>query len=154
MMNMMVWIWLGVMAFSFFLEAATMSLVSIWFALGALASAFAAYFGAELGVQFAIFIIVALLTLLLARPLAKKFLDPKIVPTNADRVVGMSACVVEEINNELATGAVRVDGKVWTARSEDGMVILCDTQVEVCRIQGVKLYVRPAAGAVVGVRSR
>ena len=66
----------------------------------------------------------------------------------------MSACVVEEINNELATGAVRVDGKVWTARSEDGMVILCDTQVEVCRIQGVKLYVRPAAGAVVGARSR
>ena len=154
MMNTMMWIWLGIMAVSFFVEASTMSLVSTWFALGALAAAVAAYYGAAPAVQFALFIIVALVTLLLARPLAKKFLDPKIVPTNADRVIGMTACVVEEIDNEKSLGAVRVDGKVWTARSEDHYTIPEGTQVEVCRIQGVKVYVRPVAGAAVGVRSR
>ena len=154
MMNTMVWVWLGIMAVSAFVEASTMSLVSTWFAVGALASAFAAYYGLSTGGQIALFIIVALVTLLLARPMAKKFLDPKIVPTNADRVIGMTANVVEEIDNEKSLGAVRVDGKVWTARSEDGYAIPVDTQVEVCRIQGIKLYVRPMAGAMVGSRSR
>lgn len=153
MMNTMVWIWLGIMAVSIFVEAATMSLVSTWFALGALAAAVAAYYEVVPAVQFAIFIIVALITLLLARPLAKKFLDPKIVPTNADRVIGMTAYVVEAINNDREFGAVKVDGKVWTARSEDNYDIPEGTQVEVCRIQGIKLYVRPMAGAVVGMRS-
>ena len=48
MMNGMVWIWLGVMAVSAFVEAATLTLVSIWFAAGALVATFAAYAGASL----------------------------------------------------------------------------------------------------------
>ena len=51
MMNGMVWTWLGVMAVSAFVEAATLTLVSIWFAAGALAATFAAYAGASLTVQ-------------------------------------------------------------------------------------------------------
>ena len=51
MMNVMVWVWLGVMALSAFVEAATLALVSVWFAAGALIATFAAYAGASLTVQ-------------------------------------------------------------------------------------------------------
>ena len=52
-----------------------------------------------------------------------------------------SAKVTEPVNNEQASGAVYVDGKTWTARSDDGSVIPAGTQVKVQKIEGVKLLV-------------
>ena len=43
MLNTMVWLWLAVVALALILEASTMSLVSVWFAMGALVTVFAAY---------------------------------------------------------------------------------------------------------------
>ena len=51
--------------------------------------------------------------------------------------------MTETIDNEGATGAVYIDGKIWTARSEDGGVIPAGEQVEVASIEGVKLLVIP-----------
>ena len=63
------------------------------------------------------------------------------MPTNADRVLHHNARVTETIDNSRPTGAVYIDGKTWTARSEDGTVIAKDTMVEVVRMEGVKLFV-------------
>ena len=146
----MVWVWVAVMALTAFVEAANPMLVSIWFSVGALAAMLAAYFGASLTTQLLLFIFVSLAALVGARPLAKRFVDPHIVPTNADRLLGAKAQVTEEIDNERAAGAVYIDGKTWTARSEDGGVIPAGEQVEVVRMEGVKLFVRPRAAVTAG----
>ena len=146
----MVWVWVIVMALAAFVEAATPVLVSIWFSVGALVAMLAAYFGASLTVQLLLFVFVSIAALVGARPLAKRFVDPHIVPTNADRLLGAKAQVTEEIDNEHASGAVYIDGKTWTARSEDGDIIPAGEQVVVIRMEGVKLFVRPRAGALVG----
>ena len=146
----MVWVWVIVMALAAFVEAATPVLVSIWFSVGALVAMLAAYFGASLTVQLLLFVFVSIAALVGARPLAKRFVDPHIVPTNADRLLGAKAQVTEEIDNEHASGAVYIDGKIWAARSEDGDIIPAGEQVEVIRMEGVKLFVRPRAGALVG----
>lgn len=146
----MVWVWVAVMALAAFVEAATPVLVSIWFSVGALVAMLAAYFGASLPAQLLLFVFVSIAALVVARPLAKRFLDPHIVPTNADRLLGEEAQVTEAIDNEHATGAVYIDGKTWTARSEDGEVIPAGESVEVIRMEGVKLFVRPKAAVPVG----
>ena len=51
--------------------------------------------------------------------------------------------VLEEINNVAGTGAVKVAGKVWTARSVDDTVIAVGSRAESLRIEGVKLIVKP-----------
>ena len=107
----MVWVWVIVMALAAFVEAATPVLVSIWFSVGALVAMLAAYFGASLTVQLLLFVFVSIAALVGARPLAKRFVDPHIVPTNADRLLGAKAQVTEEIDNEHASGAVYIDGK-------------------------------------------
>ena len=140
--DMMVWIWLGVVALSVFVEAATLTLVSIWFAAGALCATFAAYAGASLTAQLLIFVVVSIAACAAVRPLAKRFVAPHVVPTNADRLLGCEARVTEDIDNEGPTGAVYVDGKTWTARSMDGSVIPAGTQVTVQKIEGVKLLVQ------------
>lgn len=146
----MVWVWVAVMALAAFVEAATPMLVSIWFSVGALAAMLAAYFGASITVQLLLFVFVSIAALVGLRPLAKRFIDPHIVPTNADRLLGSEAQVTETIDNEHSAGAVYIDGKTWTARSEDGNIIPAGEQVEVVRMEGVKLFVRPRAGVVVG----
>lgn len=150
MMNMMVWVWLAVMAAAVFLEMSTMALVSVWCAVGALVSVFAAYFGAPLAAQLLLFIGVSIVTAAVVRPLAKKYADPYKVPTNADRLVGMEARVTETINNGYPTGAVYADGKTWTARSADGAVIPKGETVEVAAMEGIKLIVRAKAAVPAG----
>lgn len=149
MMNGMVWVWLGVTALSAFVEAATWTLVSIWFAAGALCATFAAYAGASLRLQLLIFVGVSIAACLAVRPLARRLIAPHVVPTNADRLLGAQARVTEQIDNSAAAGAVYVDGKTWTARSADGQVIPEGTMVEIEEMEGVKLIVRPAARVAV-----
>lgn len=143
--DMMVWIWLGVVALSVFVEAVTMTLVSIWFAAGALCATFAAYAGASLTVQLMLFVGVSIAACAAVRPLARRYVAPNVVPTNADRLLGCEARVTEDINNGGSAGAVYVDGKTWTARSADGQFVPAGTVVEIERMEGVKLIVRARA---------
>lgn len=126
------------------LEAATVGLVSIWFAGGALVALITASLGGPIWLQLMLFLAVSIVMLALLRPFIRKFSTPHKVKTNADRHIGKSALVTEEINNLKETGAVRLDGVTWTARSETGEVIPAGTLIRVQKIAGVKLYVVPA----------
>lgn len=136
-------IWAGLTVLFVLVELATYGLASIWFALGALAALVAAALGAQLWLQIVLFAVVSMASLVLTRPLARKFVNSKSQPTNADRVIGATARVTEEINELNGTGAVSVDGKIWTARSEDGTPIPVGERVTVHEIRGVRLIVGP-----------
>lgn len=122
-------------------EGLTVQLVSIWFVIGSIAGLIASICGAPISVQIILFIAISIIALLLTRPLVKKKLTPKIESTNADRCIGQDAVVIEEINNINSTGQVKVDGKIWTARSSNDINIPQNEIVTVQRIDGVKLIV-------------
>ena len=140
--DVMVWVWVAIMAITLIVEVSTPVLVSIWFSLGALFSVGAAWLGVGLTAQILVFISVSIGALVLARPMARRWLDPHIVPTNADRLLGTQCKVTEQIDNDDHMGAVYADGKTWTARSEDGRNISAGETVEIVRMVGVKLIVR------------
>ncbi len=139
----MITIWAAAIVLFLVLEAVTVGIVSIWFALGSICALIAALLGAPTWLQIAWFIVISALTLVLTRPIVKKYVNGKKQPTNADRVIGCPAVVTEEIDNLQGRGSVRIDGKEWTARSADDSVIAFDTVVKVIRIEGVKLIVLP-----------
>ena len=101
------------------------------------------FFVSSVWVQIAIFLVFSALSLALLRPMAQRYLVPRRVHTNADRVIGKEAEVIEIINNLKATGAVKVSGATWTARSSDESVIALGEIVRIDRIEGVKLFVTP-----------
>lgn len=125
-------------------EAVTVGLVSVWFAVGALAALFATALGAGLWLQITVFLGVSALALALFKPLSSKFLKPRVSATNADRVIGSAALVTETIDNTQAKGQVKVNGQVWSARSAQDTVIPAGTDVKVLRIEGVKVIVETA----------
>ena len=135
-------LWLIAMVVLLIVEAAVPGLVSIWFAAGALAALLFALFQAPVWLQILVFLAVSIALLVLTRPLAKKYVNSRITPTNADRIVGMDCVVVEEIDNLRGTGAVSADGKTWTARMEqaDGKAQK-GSVVKALRIEGVRLIV-------------
>ena len=122
-------------------EAATVGLVCIWFAAGAVGGFLVAVLGGQFWFQLIVFAAVSALTLALVRPAASRFVHPRRSPTNADRVVNHTASVTETIDNESGTGQVNVLGQVWTARSTLDVVIPAGTKVKVRRIEGVKVFV-------------
>ena len=125
-------------------EAVTVGLVSVWFAVGALAALFATALGAGLWLQIGVFLGVSALALALFKPLSSKYLKPMLSATNADRVMGASALVIKAIDNTQAQGQVKVNGQIWTARSAQDVVIPAGTDVKILRIEGVKVIVETA----------
>ena len=147
-MNML-WLWGGVAVVTLVAEIATTALVSIWFTIGAVGALIAAAAGVSPLTQLLIFLLLSIVSLLLIRPLTRRLVGIRVIPTNTDRLLGMEAKVTEGIDNDNAAGAVYVDGKTWTARSANGNPIPTGELVEVAAIEGVKLIVRPKVAAAV-----
>ena len=142
-MKEMTLFWLIAMIALFIVEAATVNLVTLWFAFGALAALATSLLGGELWLQIVIFIAVTIITLIPTRKLAKKYFSKNHhQATNSDIVIGKDCSVVEDIDNLLSTGAVKCMGREWTARSESGEKIAAGETVTAVAIEGVKLIVR------------
>jgi membrane protein implicated in regulation of membrane protease activity len=130
-------------------ELLTLSLVAIYAALGALAAAITAGVGGDIWIQLLVFAVVAVVALLLTRrPLLRLMSRTPQVPSNAPTVVGKRAVVVIAVEEGPGQrGQVRVGTEHWSARSEDERAIAEGVKVDVVRIDGVSLVVRPS-GAV------
>lgn len=142
-MGWMAAVWFGLLVLFLWVEASTVTMVSAWFALGALAAMITSVCNGALWLQVVLFFVVSTVCLLSLRPLAKKYFTPKIVKTNVDSVVGSKGKVLESIDNVAATGRVKLGSMEWTARSTDGQNIAADTLVAVDKVEGVKVFVTP-----------
>ena len=136
-------LWLLLAAVLIVVESATVELVCIWFAVGALLAAIATYLGAAFWLQLLICLLTSLAVLVVGRPLLLDKLTVRRQATNADQVVGQLGMVTQRIDNLQQTGRVSANGLDWAARSENGQPIPQGMPVEVLRIEGVKLIVRP-----------
>lgn len=135
-------LWLVLLVAFAGLEGVTAGLVSIWFCAGSLVALIATLLGASLPVQISLFVVVSLLAMALIRPMARKWMIPRLEKTNADRILDQEGVVIEEIDNLRAQGQVKIGGVVWTARSAVDGVLPVGTKVCVERIEGVKAIVR------------
>ena len=142
-MNYAALVWLGLTVAFLVAEAATVTVVSLWFAAGSLAAMTAALLGAGTGLQTGIFLAVSAVALTALRPLVRKYLNPKLTATNIDSVIGTVGMVTADIDNIASSGQVKLNGMEWSARSSSGDPIRAGTRVCVDRIEGVKVFVSP-----------
>ena len=142
-MKFAAFVWLGLVILFLIAEGATVSLVSLWFAAGAVVAMFAALLGAGVWLQTGLFLMVSGALLLMLRPIVRRYLVPKITATNVDSLVGATGLVTVAIDNVTASGQVKLGAMEWTARSTTGENIPQGTLIRVDRIEGVKVYVTP-----------
>ena len=136
-------LWLGAFVVFLAIETGTLGLVSIWFAAGALVALVIAWLGGIFWIQVLAFLVVSCVTLACLRPLVRKYIEPKLVATNADSLIGTVAYLSGDVDNIKGCGEVTLGGVPWCARSTSGEPIPAGTLVRIDRIEGVRLYVTP-----------
>lgn len=121
------------------IELATVNLVSIWFAIGALGAFVTSFFTDSVLLQLLLFVVISVVSLVLTFPIVRKFKSKeKIVPTNLDRVIGKEAEVVKAIQPNHY-GEVEIFGTTWTAASKDTLQV--GEKARIKKMEGVKLIV-------------
>ncbi|MDR1575129.1 MAG: NfeD family protein [Treponema sp.] len=136
------WIWVALTIVFALIEVFTMGLTTVWFALSALVMVFLSFLNIPLAAQILIFLGIAALLLVFTRPLAVKKFKTGTEKTNVDSLIGKHALVIKGIG-EFEKGEVKLNGQIWSARSEDNAEIREGTICEVIRIEGVQAIVRP-----------
>lgn len=134
--------WLIVIAVCIFIEASTLGLTTIWFAIGALIAWFIYLLGFSLQAQVVVFLLVSIVCLVFTRPIAVKKLKVGRAKTNLDSLIGETGLVETTIDNINGWGYVKLKGQVWSACSINDDVIEKDELVIVEEIKGVKLIVK------------
>ncbi len=141
--------WGLVLAVAAVAELVTLNLVSIWFAVAALIAMIAALLGASLMVQFILFAVCSIVGFLIFTLLIRPKISKRVpTPTNADRILNKEGVVTDTINSTTGGGLIRVEGQIWSARTEEEGFIAKGSQVRVVNIRGVKAIVEPVEGKV------
>ena len=138
-------IWAVVFVAALWVEAETAELVALWFTPSALVSLTLSFCKVEWWIQCIVFVALSAVLLVFAKTVLKKHLQKHLnqEKTDTDLLIGEIAVVTERIDNNDMSGAVKIQGKIWSARMNDD----CETAevgefVEVLAISGVKLICR------------
>ena len=113
----MPWVWLGLAVIFAVIEALTLSLTTIWFALGAAVMIFLSMVHIPLPAQAVLFAVISFALLVFTRPVAVRKLNLRKSATNSDTLIGMQV-VVQDAVQEMKKGSVTVNGVVWSAQAE------------------------------------
>jgi len=135
---MEIWIWLFIIIILCAFEANTISLVSIWFIISGIISLILSILGIDFSICFAVFVVVGVILMVTTRKTLIKLLKVKKENTNLDRIIGKKGVVTEEIKKD-SIGEVKVDGKKWSAYSNEFLPE--GTIVRILEINSVKLNV-------------
>ena len=137
----MIYFWLSVVVLAIVAEAITADLIAVWIIPSALISMILAIIDVPLWVQIVVFLVLVAALLVLSKTILRKYLQKRPAEiTNAESLLGQTAIVTEALNNLSQSGAVRVNGLEWSARSvSDEAVIEKGSLVVIREIRGVKL---------------
>lgn len=138
-MNQVAILWLIAAVVFGVVEIITAPLICIWFCGGALVAALIGGITNSMWVSTVAFVVVSGILLAFTRPLVKSKIAPKVQPTNADRIIGKEAVVILGIDPVENVGQIKVDGQVWSAKSDS--IINEGEKVTVSSIEGVKAVV-------------
>ena len=136
----MIIVWAIVLVATLIIEFETANLVSIWFSAGALAAIVANLFGLDAWIQIIIFVVISAIFVIATRPFVKKMSDNQTIPTNSDRLIGMTAIVTKEIPED-EKGEVKAEFQKWPAISKNNKSFSVGEKVLIVEISGNKLVV-------------
>lgn len=135
------WLWFCIAVAFAVIEAVTLGIVSIWFAIGALVTMLFAFVIDSFLIQLLIFLAVSLILVATTRKVAVEKLKIGQTKTNVDELIGQEAVVVKAIEPHVP-GEVKINGKVWRAVSDSQQSYMINEVVMVLRIEGVTIFTK------------
>ena len=141
-MNVEVWImWLILAAILMIGEVFSAGFFLFWFSIGAAAAGLTALLGGDPIFQLIVFVVVSGVLFATGRKFANRVTKKQPPGIGADRFVGGTGVVLEEINLLANTGKIRIGQDSWRAESENGEIITTGAIVKVRRVDGTRAIV-------------
>lgn len=134
--------WLIASGAFFIGEILTVGFLLFWFGIACLLAMVVSFFTSNIIIQMVVFLVSSVILILSTKPFVKKFINKKTILTNANSLIGKKAIVIKEINNLQGTGQIKIGGEVWSAQNESDTTISENQEVEIIKIEGVKLIVK------------
>lgn len=142
-MEISFWVWIAVFVISIIVEAVSLEMISIWFALGAILPMILSatkLVGWE--IQLIIFIVISAVLILCLRKITLKVLFKNAnTKTNKDSLIGLHVRMLERTDFETL-GSVKINDIIWSAVEINRDTIEKDELVEIVSIAGNKLKVK------------
>jgi len=156
-MEQYIWIlWAVLGVFFITAEVFTLGFVLLWFGIGAFLAAIAGALGVGVLGQFLIFAGVSTVLTIMSRTIFESVftgVDDKDVKMGIENMPGRIGTVKTASKGSLNAASVKVYGSTWKAFPVDEETILAEGQkVEVVRVEGSSIYVRPAKKELPGWR--
>ena len=139
-MNNLPWFWLGMVIVFTVIEIFTAGLTTIWFAIGSIPMIFLSFLPIPFLYQVLIMLVISIVLLIFTRPFFVKKLNANKEKTNVDALIGKTALVTKKIT-KFEKGEVKIDGKIWTAKSVSDEDIEEGTEYLLQSIEGVTAIV-------------
>ena len=136
----MPWFWLGMAIIFTLIEVFTAGLTTIWFAIGSIPMIFLSFLPIPFLYQVLIMLVISIVLLIFTRPFFVKKLNANKEKTNVDALIGKTALVTKKIT-KFEKGEVKIDGKIWTAKSVSEEDLEEGTECLLQRIEGVTAIV-------------
>lgn len=138
------YIWLIAAGIFFLVEIATVGFLIFWLGIGALFAMITSFICDSIFIQTAVFVFTSVILILLTKPLINKWIkNSKTIVTNSASLINKLGIVTIDINSLEGVGQIKVDGEIWSAKTETNDIILKGTKVKILKIDGVKLIVSP-----------
>lgn len=134
----MSYLWVLIIILLAIAEITTINLTTIWFVASGLVALVLSFFIDNFLIQLGVFVVLGIFLLITTKSKLQSLVNEHREKTNLDRIIGMQGYVVEKITKRK-NGAVKVDGKVWTAYADKTIPV--DSDVKILAIEGVKLKV-------------
>ena len=136
-------VWLIAAGVFFTIEIFTIGFFVFLLGIGCLFAMLLSFFTSNLIAQFAVFVISSALLIFVTKPLVSKLQKKDSTSTNVYSIVGKKAIVIEDIDWATGTGQIKLQGEVWSAKTNDNINIPKGSEVEIENIEGVKAFVKP-----------
>jgi membrane protein implicated in regulation of membrane protease activity len=134
------WFWLGMAIIFTLIEVFTAGLTTIWFAIGSIPMIFLSFLPIPFLYQVLIMLVISIVLLIFTRPFFVKKLNANKEKTNVDALIGKTALVTKKIT-KFEKGEVKIDGKIWTAKSVSDEDLDAGTECLLQSIEGVTAIV-------------
>lgn len=135
--------WLIAAGIFFIVEIATVGFLVFWLGIGALLAMITSFITDNIIAQTIVFVVSSCILIPLTKPLVDKFIGKKSVSTNSYSLINKHGIVTSDINPIEGVGQVKVNSEIWSAKTDDESTIAKGTEIEVLKIDGVKLIVSP-----------
>jgi len=120
----MPYLWISLAGFALIIETASLKYTALCFLISSLGALVLSLAGLEIWVQTLVFFILTALLVTLRYTVLKKFLGSVngrgIDPAT---LIGMQALVTQTIDNDENSGRVRLSGREWRAKANDGKMV-------------------------------